>query len=459
MPDTTTGGPVVGRVGRAVAAIAANRPVVVVDDVDREDGGDLIFAAECATTALLAFMVRHTSGYVCVALPGDECDRLGLPPMHDRFGTDYCVTVDLIGSGTGISAADRARTIAALAAPGSLPSDFLRPGHVVPLRARDGGVLRRPGHPEAAVDLARLAGLRPAGVLCGIVSRDRPTEMAHGAELERFAGEYDLEIVSIAELVTHRRRTEPQVQRVADTALPTAQGTRRAIGYRGVHDGAEHLALVVGRLADGHDVPLHVHAECLTGDVLGSLACTCGSALDSALATMASVGRGIVVYVRTAASAHACGLLDRVDAGRRVTSGEVAAAILGDLGVTSVRLVEDVPGLREVLLGDGLLSNDAPMPGMDKAGRRIHDRQHRVQAGPESGMDQLEPTSLPTNPNPRHSVVAIADRSSSATSSPMTMGDNIPNAPQVKYRLSLANSTSASVEPKRIAATANTSAI
>jgi 3,4-dihydroxy 2-butanone 4-phosphate synthase/GTP cyclohydrolase II len=369
MQDITMGRVAAGRVGRAVAAVAANRPVVVVDDVDREDEGDLIFAAECATPALLAFMVRHTSGYVCVALPGEECDRLDLPPMHhrdgDRFGTAYRVTVDLIGTGTGISAADRARTIAALAAPGSLPSDFLRPGHVVPLRARDGGVLRRPGHTEAAVDLARLAGLRPAGALCEIVSRDRPDEMAHGAELERFAREYDLEIVSIAELAAHRRRTEPQVQRVADTPLPTARGAFRAIGYRGVHDGAEHVALVVGPLGDGHDIPLHVHAECLTGDVLGSLACTCGSALDSALATIASLGRGIVVYTRTAGSAHACGLRDRVDAAARAASGEVAAAILGDLGVTSVRIVGDAPGLVEVLLGHGLRNDGAPAPRTD----------------------------------------------------------------------------------------------
>jgi 3,4-dihydroxy 2-butanone 4-phosphate synthase / GTP cyclohydrolase II len=369
MQDITMGRVVAGRVGRAVAAVAANRAVVVVDDVDREDEGDLIFAAECATPALLAFMVRHTSGYVCVALPGEECDRLDLPPMHhrdgDRFGTAYRVAVDLIGTGTGISAADRARTIAALAAPGSLPSDFLRPGHVVPLRARDGGVLRRPGHTEAAVDLARLAGLRPAGALCEIVSRDRPDEMAHGAELERFAGEYDLEIVSIAELAAHRRRTEPQVRRVADTPLPTARGAFRAIGYRGVHDGAEHVALVVGRLGDGHDIPLHVHAECLTGDVLGSLACTCGSALDSALATIASLGRGIVVYTRTAGSAHACGLRDCVDAAARAASAEVAAAILGDLGVTSVRIVGDAPGLLEVLLGHGLRNDGAPAPRTD----------------------------------------------------------------------------------------------
>lgn len=198
------------RVRAAVAAVTAGRPVVVVDDADRENEGDLVFAATAATPALVAFTVRHTSGFVCVALPGESCDRLRLGPMHagggDRFGTAYRVAVDLRGTGTGISASARAATIAALGDPASRATDFARPGHVVPLRARSGGVLARRGHTEAAVDLSRLAGLPAAGALCEIVSVERPGEMARGAELERFAAEHRLVLVSIADLVAHRRR-------------------------------------------------------------------------------------------------------------------------------------------------------------------------------------------------------------------------------------------------------------
>jgi 3,4-dihydroxy 2-butanone 4-phosphate synthase / GTP cyclohydrolase II len=236
------------RVRAALAAIADGRPVVVVDDVDRENEGDLIFAASLATPKLVAFTVRHTSGFVCVALPGEDCDRLALPPMHteagDRFHTAYRVTVDLRGTGTGISAASRAATIAALASPRSKAADFLRPGHVVPLMAQPGGVLRRAGHTEAAVDLVRMAGLPPAGALCEIVSEDQPGEMARGAELERFAKEHDLVLLSIADLIQYRRRHEPQVRRVVTTSLPTSHGPFQAFGYAGVHDGAEHMALV-----------------------------------------------------------------------------------------------------------------------------------------------------------------------------------------------------------------------
>jgi 3,4-dihydroxy 2-butanone 4-phosphate synthase/GTP cyclohydrolase II len=333
--------PIDRRVRRAVAAVAAGRPVVVVDDADRENEGDLIFAAALATPELLAFTVRHTSGYVCVALSGADCDRLNLPPMHhssgDRFGTAYRVSVDLRGTGTGISAASRARTIAALAAPESVAGDFLRPGHVVPLRARDGGVLTRPGHTEAAVDLARLAGQPAVGGLCEIVSREKPGEMAHGPELLRFATDHELEHLTIAELIEYRRRTEPQVARVVTTSLPTEQGAFRAIGYRGVHDAAEHVALVAGVVDDGPDVPVHVHVECLTGDVLRSSACNCRAALDEALKAIATGGRGVIVYLRPAGPARVCPALTGDAAeDRRFT----ANGILADLGV---RTAGDTP--------------------------------------------------------------------------------------------------------------------
>lgn len=302
------------RVRAALSAIAAGRPVVVVDDADRENEGDLIFAAARATPDLVAFTIRHTSGFVCVALPDADCVRLDLPPMHhedgDRYRTAYRVTVDSRGTGTGISATNRATTIAALASPSATAGDFVRPGHVVPLRARPGGVLTRPGHTEAAVDLARLAGQPPAGALCEIVSADHPGEMARGAELERFAEEHDLVMISVADLVRFRRSTEPQVRRVVSTLLPTEHGYFTAVGYAGT-DGAEHLALVAGALEPvAEDTPVHVHTECLSGDVLRSTACKCGRELSEAMARFSAGGGGIVVYLRPANTVRACELRD-----------------------------------------------------------------------------------------------------------------------------------------------------
>jgi 3,4-dihydroxy 2-butanone 4-phosphate synthase/GTP cyclohydrolase II len=329
------------RVREALVAIAQGRPVVVVDDADRENEGDLIFAASRATPALVAFTVRHTSGFVCVALPGEECDRLALPPMRrqndDPFRTGYRVTVDLRGTGTGISAASRAATIAALGSPHSTADDFLRPGHVVPLMAQPGGVLQRRGHTEAAVDLTRLAGLPAAGALCEIVSQDRPGEMARGHELERFAKEHDLVLLSVADLVRYRRRTEPQVRRVVTTSLPTEHGPFQAVGYAGLHDGAEHMALVAGEIdqqSSAEKVPVHVHRECLSGDVLRSTGCDCGRALDEAMARFASDGRGVVVYLRPASDVRACGLFEAPGHSEVDLSAEAAAEwILADLGV------------------------------------------------------------------------------------------------------------------------------
>ncbi|GAA3249607.1 hypothetical protein GCM10017691_60770 [Pseudonocardia petroleophila] len=323
------------RVGAALVALAAGRPVVVVDDADRENEGDIVFAASLATPQLVAFTVRHTSGFVCVALPEQECARLDLPPMHhdnaDRFRTAYRVTVDLAGTGTGISAASRAATIAALGSSTTTPRDLVRPGHVVPLMARAGGVLVRPGHTEAAVDLTRLAGLAPAGALCEIVSRDVPGEMARGPELERFAAEHRLVLLSVADIVAYRLRTEQQVQRVVSTVLPTEFGPFHAVGYLGCTDGAEHMALVAGRLdAVDADVPVHIHTQCLSGDVLRSTLCGCRRSLDDALRRFSEDGCGIVVYLRPTGASAACALLD----GALEPSPVLAAAadgILADL--------------------------------------------------------------------------------------------------------------------------------
>jgi 3,4-dihydroxy 2-butanone 4-phosphate synthase / GTP cyclohydrolase II len=362
-------------VARAVADIAAGRPVIVVDDADRENEGDLIFAAELATPELVAFMVRHTSGYICVPLPATECDRLELPPMYatnqDKRGTAYTVTVDAReGVSTGISAADRARTIRLLAGADTTPTDFTRPGHVVPLRAKDGGVLRRPGHTEAAVDLARLAGLRPGGVLCELVNDDG--SMRRLPDLQAFAAEHNLTLVSIAELIAYRRRTEVQIRREAETRLPTRYGTFRAVGYRALLDGGEHIALVAGELGDGEDVLVRVHSECLTGDVFGSLRCDCGPQLEAALKAVAAEGRGVVLYVR-GHEGRGIGLLHKLQAYQLQDGGAdtvdanlelglpadardygTGAQILADLGIRSMRLLSNNPDKRAGLEGYGL---------------------------------------------------------------------------------------------------------
>jgi len=360
---------------RAIADIAAGRPVIVVDDEDRENEGDLIFAAEKATPELVAFMVRYTSGYICVPMTEAEADRLDLPPMfhtnQDKRGTAYAVTVDAReGVTTGISAADRARTIRLLASADTQPTDLSRPGHVVPLRAKAGGVLRRPGHTEASIDLAELAGLRPAGVLCEMVNDDGT--MQRRPDLERFSIEHNLALITIADLVAYRRHRETQVQRIVETRLPTEHGDFTAVGYRAEVDGGEHVALVYGDLGDGADVLVRVHSECLTGDVFGSKRCDCGPQLDAALERVAAVGRGVVLYMR-GHEGRGIGLLHKLQAYQLQDRGfdtvdanlelglpadardyGTGAQILYDLGVRSMRLLTNNPAKRAGLEGYGL---------------------------------------------------------------------------------------------------------
>lgn len=362
----------------AIADIAAGKAVVVVDNEDRENEGDLIFAAEKATPELVAFMVRYTSGYICAPVVREDADRLHLPPMvalnEDARGTAYTVTVDAATGSTGISATSRAETLRRLADPKSTVSDFTRPGHVVPLRAREGGVLERDGHTEASIDLARAAGLRPVGALCEIVSEDDPTDMARGPELRRFADAHGLHMISIAQLIEWRRHHEVLVERVVETRLPTDYGYFRAIGFRNTVTGFDSVALIAGEpdTDGGVDVPVRVHSECLTGDVFGSRRCDCGQQLDAALRLIQEQGRGIVIYLR-GQEGRGIGLMEKLRAYRLQDSGldtvdanlqlghtadsreySTAAQILRELGIKSVNLMSNNPAKVADLTGHGV---------------------------------------------------------------------------------------------------------
>ena len=358
----------------AVEDVRRGKVVIVVDDEDRENEGDLVVAAEKITPEHVSFMVRYCSGIICVPMQAERLEELNLPLMapdnSDPMGTAFTVSVDARkGTTTGISAGDRATTIKALIDDTTKPHDLARPGHIFPLRYTEGGVLRRAGHTEAAVDLARLAGLYPAGVVCEVVNEDGT--MARLADLEQFALDHNLKIVSIADLIAYRRRREKLVRRITEARIPTAFGAFEAIGYES-HDGRMHVALVKGELAGKENVLVRVHSECFTGDVLGSIRCDCGIQLREAMQRIEDEGEGVVVYVR-GHEGRGIGLRHKLEAYALQDSGfdtveanvelgfspdardyGIGAQILVDLGVSTMRLLTNNPTKRAGLEGYGL---------------------------------------------------------------------------------------------------------
>jgi 3,4-dihydroxy 2-butanone 4-phosphate synthase / GTP cyclohydrolase II len=363
-------------VDEAIAAIGRGEIIVVVDDEQRENEGDLIMAAEAATPEKIAFFLTHTSGVICMPMEGERLDEIELPLMvtenTESMRTAFTVSVDYRhGTTTGISAYDRAATIQALIDPGTAPKDLARPGHIFPLRYRPGGVLKRAGHTEAAVDLARMAGLYPAGVLCEVVDDDK-TDMARVPDLERFCAKHDLLLVSIADIVRYRRQGEKLVRRIAEARIPTEWGDFTCYAYESILDGEVHLALVKGAVQGQDNVLVRVHSECLTGDVFGSLRCDCGVQLDAAMEKIAEEGLGVVVYLR-GHEGRGIGIghklrayqlqeqgRDTVDAnvelGLPIDSREygIGAQILVDLGITTMRNMTNNPAKYGGLEGFGL---------------------------------------------------------------------------------------------------------
>ena len=366
------------RIAAALTALAAGQMVVVADDSDRENEGDLVMAADAMTAQAMAFFLRYGSGIVCVALTDERADALGLPLMvedsTDLHRTAFTVTVDHVSVGTGISAVDRCTTVTALAHVGTRPEELRRPGHVFPLRARRGGVLKRPGHTEAAVDLLRLAGRDDVGVITELVDDDG-VPLA-GDAITAFAARHELPVLSVADLIRHRRTTEALVRRSGEATLPTDAGTFRAVAYESLLDGIEHLALVHGDPTSGvaraEGALVRVHSECLTGDLFGSRRCDCGAQLEQSLEMIAEAGVGVLVYLRGhegrgiglghklrayALQEHGRDTVDaNLELGLPVDSREygIGAAVLADLGVTRLRLITNNPHKYGGLDGFGL---------------------------------------------------------------------------------------------------------
>jgi 3,4-dihydroxy 2-butanone 4-phosphate synthase/GTP cyclohydrolase II len=370
-----------GTIEQAIADIKAGKLIIVADDEDRENEGDLVCAASQVTPELINFMIKRAGGMICLALTGERVEQLGLTPQGDEnteaMRTAFTVSIDAaprFGVTTGISAQDRAKTIRVAVDPATVRGDMRRPGHIHPLRAREGGVLQRVGHTEAAVDLARFAGLYPAGVICEILNEDGTT--AKRPELEAFAAEHGLTFVTVAQLVAHRLKNERLVHRTADARLPTERyGEWRIIGYRNDVDPHEHVAIVKGDVADGERVLVRMHSKCLTGDVFHSMRCDCGWQLDNAMAMIEREGRGVVVYLDQ--EGRGIGLLNKLkayelqDAGADTVEANeqlgfkpdlrnygIGAQILLDLGLRSIRPITNNPHKLVGLEGYGLRVED-----------------------------------------------------------------------------------------------------
>lgn len=385
-----------------IAAISAGEMVIMVDDADRENEGDLIIAAEDATPDNIGFMLRYTSGIICMPVTGERLDALELPMMvaknTDVRRTAFTVSIDAAeGTTTGISAADRCRTIHTVIDPATKPSDLARPGHLYPLRYEPGGVLKRAGHTEAAVDLAEMAGKYPAAVLAEVMNDDGT--VARLGDLEVFAKEHGLAMGTIADLIAYRRKSERLVERVVEARIPTVHGEFAAVGYRSLVDDRQHIALVKGEIGDGEGVMVRVHSECLTGDVFGSLRCDCGEQLDHALGRVAQEGRGVVLYIR-GHEGRGIGLLHKLAAYRLQDEGMdtvdanvnlglpvdnrdygVGSQILYDLGVRSMRLLTNNPVKRAAIEGYGLsILERIPIsvPANDENRRYLHSKADRL---------------------------------------------------------------------------------
>ncbi|HVB31399.1 MAG TPA: bifunctional 3,4-dihydroxy-2-butanone-4-phosphate synthase/GTP cyclohydrolase II [Gemmatimonadaceae bacterium] len=386
-----------GTVDQAIADLRAGKFVIVADDEDRENEGDLICAAELVTADMVNFMIRKAGGLICVALPPERVDQLDLAPMSetnpDEYRTAYTVSIDAsprFGVTTGISAHDRATTIRVAVDPATVPTDLRHGGHVFPLRSREGGVLQRVGHTEAATDLARLAGLYPAGVICEILSEDGSA--ARRPRLEKFAEEHQLTFITVAQVVAHRLKNERLVHRVAEARLPTAFGTWRIIGYRNDVDRHEHVALVYGDVLGAESVLVRMHSKCLTGDVFHSLRCDCGWQLDTAMRMISEEGRGVIVYLDQ--EGRGIGLLNKLKAYE-----------LQDTGIDTVEANERLgfkPDLRnygigaQILLDIGLQSirpitnNPRKMVGLEGYGLRVDERVPIVQPAQDENAGYMK---------------------------------------------------------------------